>query len=295
MLKNKQLNISKKVVLITGGSKGLGYHIAESFVKSGCNIMICSRNLIDLKKAYKKLNLIKKNNQKIVYSVTDISSTLHVKKLVSKTLNKFKKIDILVNNAGMYGPKGNVEKINWSEWEKTIKVNLFGSVFLTRQLIPHFKKKRKGKIIQLSGGGAASPLPFISGYAVSKAAIVRFVENISHELKSYNIDINAVAPGPLNTGMLDEVLKAGPSKVGKKLYKKSLDQKKSGGSSFDKVTDLILFLSSKKSDGISGKLISALWDNWENWASYKKVLKNKDIYTLRRITGRDRGYKWGDK
>ena len=121
MLKNKQLNISKKVVLITGGSKGLGYYIAESFVKSGCNVMICSRNLIDLKKAYKKLNLVKKNNQKIVYSVTDISSTQQVKKLVSKTLNEFKKIDILVNNAGIYGPKGNIEKINWSGGRKQLR------------------------------------------------------------------------------------------------------------------------------------------------------------------------------
>ena len=259
MLKNKQLNLSKKVVLITGGSKGLGYHIAESFVKSGSNIMICSRNLIDLKKAYNKLNLIKKANQKIFYSVADISSVQQIKKLVSKTLNKFKKIDILINNAGIYGPKGNIEKINWSQWEKAIKVNLLGSVFLTREIIPHFKKNKKGKIIQLSGGGASSPLPFISGYAVSKAAIVRFVENISHELKTYNIDINAVAPGPL------------------------------------KVTNLILFLSSKKSDGISGKLISALWDNWENWPNFKKILKTKDIYTLRRIIGRDRGYRWGDK
>ena len=295
MLKNKQLKLSKKVVLITGGSKGLGYHIAESFVKSGSNIMICSRNLIDLKKAYNKLNLIKKANQKIFYSVTDISSVQQIKKLILKTINKFKKIDILINNAGIYGPKGNIEKINWSQWEKAIKVNLLGSVFLTREIIPHFKKNKKGKIIQLSGGGASSPLPFISGYAVSKAAIVRFVENISHELKTYNIDINAVAPGPLNTNMLKEVLKAGPSKVGRKMYKKSLDQKKSGGSSFYKVTNLILFLLSKKSDGISGKLISALWDNWENWPNFKKILKTKDIYTLRRIIGRDRGYRWGDK
>ena len=295
MIKNKKLNISKKVVLITGASKGLGYAIAVSFIKSGCDIMICSRNLTDLKKAYNKLNLLKKSNQKIYYSVTDVSSIQQIKKLVLKTLNKFKKIDILVNNAGTYGPKGNIEKINWNQWERTIKVNLLGSAFLSRELISHFKKNKKGKIIQLSGGGASTPLPFISGYAVSKAAIVRFVENISHEVKSYNIDINAVAPGPLNTAMLDEVLKAGPKKVGKEMYKKSLDQKKSGGTSFDKVTDLILFLSSKKSDGISGKLISALWDNWKSWPNYKKVLKNKDVYTLRRITGRDRGYKWGDK
>ena len=162
-------------------------------------------------------------------------------------------------------------------------------------MIPYFKKKNKGKIIQLSGGGAASPLPLISSYAVSKAAIVRFVENLSEEVKNYNIDINAIAPGPLNTGMLKEVLKAGPKKVGKKFYNKSLKQKETGGTPFNKVCELILFLGSKYSDGIRGKLISALWDDWKNWTNYKQLLQNTDAYTLRRITGKDRGFEWGDK
>ena len=90
----------------------------------------------------------------------------------------------------------------------------------------------KGKIIQLAGGGAASPLPLISSYAISKAAVVRFVENLSEELKDYNIDINAVAPGPLNTGMLEEVLKAGPKRVGKNFYNESVKQKKTARHSF---------------------------------------------------------------
>ena len=166
---------------------------------------------------------------------------------------------------------------------------------MCRELIPHFKKNKKGKIIQLSGGGAANPLPLINGYAVSKAAVVRFVENLSEEVKNYNIDVNAVAPGPLNTRMLDEVINAGPKKVGKDFFKKSILQKKNGGTPFNKVCDLILFLASKHSNGVSGKLISALWDDWENWINYKDILKKSDIYNLRRITGLDRGHMWGDK
>ena len=161
--------------------------------------------------------------------------------------------------------------------------------------MPYFKKKNKGKIIQLSGGGAASPLPLISSYAVSKAAVVRFVENLSEELKDYKIDINAVAPGPLNTSMLDEVLKAGPKKVGKNFYNKSLKQKKTGGTPFIKACELILFLGSKYSNGIKGKLISALWDDWKNWINYKELLQSSDAYTLRRIVGKERGFEWGDK
>ena len=96
-------------------------------------------------------------------------------------------------------------------------------------------------------------------------------------------------------GLLKEVLKAGPKKVVMEFYKKSLRQKKSGGTSFNKVCELILFLSSKYSNGIKGKLISALWDDWKNWADNKQLLQNSDVYTLRRIVGKERGFEWGDK
>ena len=290
---NYDYNFKDKVVLITGASKGLGYQIAKSYLKFGANLMICSSNSNNIKKSYIKLKKIKKKNQKIFYLAIDVSSPKQVKKLVTFTIKKFKKIDILINNAGIYGPKGYIEKINWDDWVKTIKINLFGSILLCKAVIPYFKKNNKGKIIQLSGGGAASPLPLISGYAVSKVGIVRFVENLSEEVKKYNIDINAVAPGTLNTNMLEEVLRAGPKKVGKKLYNKSLKQKKLGGSSFKTACDLILFLGSKYSDGIKGKLVSALWDDWRNWPKYKKILQNSDLYTLRRITAKDRGFNWG--
>ena len=259
----------------------------------GANLVICSSNKKNIEYSYKKLNKIKKANQKLFFLNTDVSNPSHVKKLINFTLKKLKKIDILVNNAGIYGPKGNIEKVKWSEWVRAIEINLFGSVLLCKNIIPHFKSRNKGKIIQLSGGGAASPAPQISGYATSKAGIVRFIENLSLELRGYNIDINAVAPGAVNTSMLEEVLRAGPKKIGRYYYNKALKQKKLGGSSAKAACDLILFLGSKYSDGITGKLISALWDDWEKWPKYKKTLKNSDIYTLRRITLKDRGFNWG--
>ena len=294
--KNKfKFNFKNKVVIITGASKGYGYNISRKFLIKGANIVICSRNLKDIKTAYSKLVRIKKKNQKILYFATDVSKISEVKNLINQTIKTFKKIDILINNAGIYGPKGKIEKINLDEFVKTININLLGSIYLCKEIIPHLKKNKQGKIIQLSGGGAASPLPFISAYAASKAAIVRFVENLSEELKSDKIDINAVAPGPLNTRMLDEVIKSGPKVVGESFYQKSLIQKKNGGTPFNEVDDLILFLASDYSNGISGKLISAIWDKWSDWVEYKKLLNSSDMYTLRRVTASDKGYDWGDK
>jgi len=290
---NFKYNFENKVVLITGASKGIGFEVSKSFLKHGSNLVICSSNSKRIKESFKKLVKLKKKNQMLFYLKIDISSENQVKKLVNFTLKKFKKIDVLINNAGIYGPKGLIENVNWGDWIKTIRVNLFGSVLLCKEVIPHFKKLNRGKIIQLSGGGAASPLPRISGYAVSKAGITRFVENLSEELKDYNIDINAVAPGAINTNMLDEVLRASPKKIGTYYYKKALKQKKLGGSSYKSCTDLILFLASNYSNGIKGKLISALWDDWANFPKYRNKLYNSDLFTLRRVTSKDRGINWG--
>lgn len=288
-------NFNNKVVLITGSSQGLGFEIAKRYLMLGANLIICSRNYKKVKKAHKTLDSIKKKNQKIISFSTDVSKNKSVYKLIKSTLKKFKKIDILINNAGVLGPKGNIENINWRKWVKTIEINLLGSVLLCKNIIPHFKKRNKGKIIQISGGGATSPFPMFSSYATSKAAIVRFIENLSEENNKYNIDINAVSPGIMNTNMLDQILKTKKILIGNKTYKKFLLAKKNDENNINKTCELILFLGSNHSDGLSGKLISAKWDNWKNWIKRKKFLKKSDVYTIRRIVGRDRGLKWGDK
>ena len=107
--------------------------------------------------------------------------------------------------------------------------------------------------------------------------------------------MNSIAPGALNTGMLDEIILAGPEKVGIEFYRKSVKQKETGGSPLARGAELAVFLASSTSDGITAKLISALWDNWEIWPDNIGELSSTDAYTLRRIAGRDRDLSWGDK
>ena len=282
-----------KTIIITGANQGIGLEIAKSFYAKGSNIILCARNKKKLLSIKKKL--VSKFKNKFFLEPLDISKKNQVDKFYKKIFKKNKKIDILINNAGIYGPKGSSETLNWNEWKNTLDINLLGSIYMTNKIIPHFKKKRYGKIIQISGGGAASAFPFFSPYSVSKVGIVRFIENISIELKKYNIYANSIAPGPVNTRMLDQVLKAGPKKVGKTFFQKSVKQKKQGGTDINKVLNLIEFLAHKKSDKISGKLISALWDNWKVFPKNKQKLNNSDIGNLRRITGKERNIKFFDK
>jgi 3-oxoacyl-[acyl-carrier protein] reductase len=287
--------LSGKVAIITGANQGLGLEIARKYVLAGADVMLCARNPTLLHEAQADLIRFALSGQKVLVQMADVSIESDVQHLVDEALAKLGGCHIIVNNAGIYGPKGEVEDVAWAEWVKTIEINVYGSILICRAILPHFKSQGYGKIIQLSGGGATNPLPRISAYAVSKAAIVRFTETLAEEVRGTGIDVNAIAPGALNTRMLDEVLEAGPDKVGKAFYERSLKQKESGGVPIDRGAELALFLASKASDGITAKLISAVWDDWERWPEHLNELSSSDTYTLRRITGRDRGFEWGDK
>lgn len=284
-----------KVAIVTGANQGLGFEIARNFVELGASVVMCARDRGLLDAAGETLRGVSKEGQRIETITADVSNSDDVSRLVETTLSRLGQIDILVNNAGIYGPMDVIEAVDWAQWVKTIEINLFGSVLMCRAVLPAMKARRKGKIIQLSGGGATNPLPRISAYAVSKAAVVRFAETLAEEVREYGIDVNAIAPGALNTRLLDEVLAAGPEKVGDAFFDKAVKQKESGGSLLEVGANLAAFLASDQSDGITGKLISAVWDDWAHWTEHVEELRSSDVYTLRRIVGRDRGFAWGDK
>jgi NAD(P)-dependent dehydrogenase (short-subunit alcohol dehydrogenase family) len=289
------LPLQNKVAIITGANQGLGAELARAYLEAGANLMICARGAELLERTRRELTEQAYPGQRISALPADVSNEAEVAALVTKTLADFDRIDVLVNNAGVYGPKGAIEEVSWAEWVRAVEINLFGSVLACRAVLPTFKAAGKGKIIQLSGGGATSPLPMISAYAVSKVAVVRFVETLAEEVRSFHIDVNAIAPGPLNTRMLDEILQAGPKKVGSTFYERAVKQKQTGGASFKRGAALAVFLGSSQSDGITGKLLSAIWDPWESFDKRLQILNESDVYTLRRIVPNDRGLRWEEE
>jgi len=277
------MKLLNKRAIISGASKGLGAAIAEAYVKEGAHVVICARNEIELLKKQAELKVITPISNKIIAIPTDVASPEQVEYLIKTTVKELGGIDILVANAGIYGPKGPLEILDWQEWSNAIDINLKGTVLQCREAIPFFKKQKYGKIIIISGGGATKPMPNFSAYAASKAGIVRFSETLANELQPFNIDVMAISPGALNTDFLDEVLSAGPANVGHKFYQVSIEQSKTGGSSPELAADLSVYLASNAADGITGKLISAIWDPWSNLHEYYPEIAMTDIYTLRRI------------
>ena len=253
-MKLKDLN-----ALITGGSQGLGRTIAEYFLREGANVVLCARSEGDLSTTRDELAQRFPANR-ISARTCDVSSETQVNELTEFALRELGSIDVLVLNAGVYGPMGPTESVSLEEWRRALDINLFGVLLPSRAVIPHFKKAGHGKIVVLSGGGVTNPLPNISSYAASKAAAVRLMETLAEELKPFHVDVNAIAPGALATRLVDEVLAAGPERVGAAFFEKNKTWKEKGAVPLDLGASLAVYLASAESNGITGKLISAQWD-----------------------------------
>lgn len=269
-----------KNIIITGGHGGIGKQISQKFIEQGFSVISVGRNRETFNKAFFKFN-----STQVKFYELDISSSSGIDTFYQYLLDNLTSIDCLINAAGAQAPIGPFSSIEFENWSNNVQTNLIGVARILKCVIPFFIKAQRGKIINFSGGGATSSRPNFSAYAVSKIAVVRLTEILSDELKINNVDINAVAPGPINTAMLDEVLMAGEL-AGEEL-RVAQDRKICGGISPEKVANLCLFLASEKSNGITGKLISAVWDDYNNPKFINRLKNDKDFCTLRRIDGRN--------
>ena len=313
------MKLANHNTLITGGSQGLGKAIAEHFLREGANVVLCARSERELSATRAEL-AGKFPAQRVLAKTCDVANESQVNELVAFALRELGSLEALVLNAGIYGPMGPTESVLLEEWRRALDINLFGVLLPSRAVIPHFKDSLRGsrgdeaqtknppadqseparvvahkKIIVLSGGGATNPLPNISAYAASKAAVVRLMETLAEELRAFHVDVNAIAPGALATRLVDEVLTAGPEKVGAAFFEKNKTWKEKGAVPLDLGASLAVYLASAESDGITGKLLSAQWDPWQNLQQHRDELANSDIYCLRRIVPGDRGKTWGNR
>jgi NAD(P)-dependent dehydrogenase (short-subunit alcohol dehydrogenase family) len=287
------MRLQDRAALITGAGQGLGAAIAEAFVAEGASVVLCARSAASLAEVKARLLPSIRPGQQVLTRTTDVADADQVDALVSEAIAAFPQLDILVNNAGVYGPIGPIEEVDWAEWVEAISINLMGTVYPCRALLPHLRARGHGKIINLSGGGATKPLPRASAYAASKAAVVRFVETLAVELEGTGIDVNAIAPGALATRLTDQLIEAGPERAGAAFHESMVKIRDEGGTPLEKGAALSVYLASAASDGITGRLISAVWDPWPQLHEHLAEFKSTDIYTLRRILPGDRGQGWG--
>lgn len=180
-----------KIIIITGASSGLGMEIANNLSKYDAKIIVCARNLKKLKKNFHH----KKN---ILYKKVDVSDSKEIKKFIKIVLKKFKRVDILINNAGT-AKKNYIDNIEDKNIYKTINTNLIAPFFFLKYLIPVMKKNNYGRIVNISSGGAINCVSKYSLYSASKAGLNTLAKSVTNEVKTYNIKINTLSPGPIKT------------------------------------------------------------------------------------------------
>jgi NAD(P)-dependent dehydrogenase (short-subunit alcohol dehydrogenase family) len=281
-------------VLVTGASRGLGAAIAETLVREGASVLLVARDLQRLEAKAAQLRGLLAPGQRVLIAACDLEDHSAIARMAEQALADFPDLGALVSNAGIIGPMGALEENDWAAWQRAIAVNLLGTVGLCRALMPHFRQRRDGRIVILSGGGATAPMPFFSAYAASKAALVRFAETLAAEVAETGITVNAVAPGALDTDMTREVLAAGPHSVGADYQARLRAMVDQPEASPAEAAALCAWLCSAASSGITGRLLSARWDPWRHLPRHAAELAPSDIYTLRRIVPADRGKEWDE-
>ncbi|HXF34580.1 MAG TPA: SDR family oxidoreductase [Candidatus Acidoferrales bacterium] len=285
------MKLNGKVALITGASLGLGRAVASAFAREGSDVLMCARNAADLEAARSAVAQ-EAPQRRVVARKADMTVEDDVAQLFETAASTFGRLDVLVCNAGIFGPKGRIEDLHWRDWAHAIATNLLGPVLCVQHAMPLLRKAaHRPKIVITSGGGAERAYPLISSYATSKTGLVRFGESLALQLGD-DADVNMLAPGQLNTRMVDDILDAGPAKVGQSQYDGALRTRATGGASIENAAELAVFLASSESDGISGRLIHAVRDPWRTLAEHREELAASDLFQLRRVDLKDRGLDW---
>ena len=284
-----------KRAVITGASRGLGPVIAEAMWEHGATLLLVARSTEPLNQLRLRLGESAGPGQSVSVLSADLSDESSPAKIITDARRLWTSMDILVNNAGIIGPIGMVANNDWPSWREALQVNLLAPAELCHLTIRWMRETNtEGSIISLSGGGAASPRPNFSAYGTSKSGLVRFSETVAAEVKPFGIRINCIAPGPMNTEMLQETLRAGAEAIGPDEHRKIVKFANGGAVDPQTAADLAVYLASSNSGGITGRLISAVWDPWKRLADYAQDIQDSDIYTLRRILPEERGKVWAN-
>jgi 3-oxoacyl-[acyl-carrier protein] reductase len=272
------LQLDNKICLIAGASGAIGMAVAQRFGAEGARLALTYHSRKPQSEKFLRLG----NERNILQIPLDICSRQKTEEAVQQVITNFGGIDVLVNCTGVLGPIGPTAQVKIDDWVQAVETNLLGSFYLTRAVLPVMLTQGRGKIIHFSGGGAAYARPFFTAYSASKAALVRFTESLAEELRESGIDVNAIAPGPVNSRMWRQ-MRASAAAAGPQTTADLKKMEESGGVPPDRAAALAVFLASDRSNGLTGRLISAVHDDWAEFDHRIPEIMSSEAGTLRRV------------
>lgn len=189
------MEISGKIAVVTGGTRGIGFAIAERLLQGGAKVFVCGRSKSDLRQAVEWLS----KHGHVEGEVCDVRSEAQVRVMLEECERLFGGVDILVNNAGIAFPGKTVEEMSAEEFQATLETNLFGVFYAAHHAIPMMKKRGGGYIINISSLAGQNPHPRMAAYNASKFGLNGFSEALMQEVRQDNIKVSYICPGSVNT------------------------------------------------------------------------------------------------
>ena len=236
-----QYNLDEKVAIVTGGSRGIGKEIARNLLISGAKVALLSRSEECLKKTCNELSKI----GDVTYFSVNVKDYSDIQANVKKIINIWGKVDILINNAGITDDKLAIRMLE-KNWDEVININLKGTFNCIKSILPNMIKNNSGKIINITSIVGIMGNPGQSNYCAAKAGIIGLTKSIAKEYGSRSINVNAIAPGLINTDMTN--------KINTEDLKKNIVLKRNGNP--DDIANLVCFLCTSDASYITGQVIN---------------------------------------
>ena len=266
-----------RVALITGGGRGIGRAIARAYAKEGAMLALAARTDAELLATADEVSA--EFGSEVTTVITDVRDREQVENAVSHTLERFGTIDVMVNNAGNTGEIGPLWKLDPERWANVISVHVLGTYYACRAVIPGMLERGQGRIVNMSGVGG----PNDTSYDAAKTAIVNLTENLSVELAGTGVTVNAISPGSIHTRMWEEVRDMALAAGDMEMYEKGMQVTSGGGASIERAAELAVLLGSDACGGLSGRLIRAALDAFENIPDRVQEIMASDALLLRRV------------
>ena len=272
-----EYDFTGKVAIVTGGGNGIGREIAESLAKHGASVAITGRTQAKLDETLASITAA--GGKAIAFSA-DVADEDSIRSVVAETEARFGPIDILISNAGVDGPFGPLWLNDTAAWRRTLNTNLMGSVIVAQAVLPGMVERRSGHIVFVGSGGGLWPVPYDTGYAVTKAGLIRLCETLALETEEYNVQCFVIHPGVVHTGMSDSVMNDPNGQKWLPKYDQALER---GKTPIEWASQLCNFLVSGEADGLSGCFLSVN-DDYRDLAKRAQEIQEGDMYRLRLTT-----------
>lgn len=266
-----------RVALITGGGRGIGRAIARAYAAEGAMLALAARTDAELQATADEVRA--KFGGEVTTVITDVRDREQVESAVSHTLERFGAIDVMVNNAGNTGEIGPLWKLDPERWANVISVHVLGTYYGCRAVIPKMLERGSGRIVNMSGVGG----PNDTSYDAAKTAIVNMTENLSVELAGTGVTVNAISPGSIHTRMWEEVRDMALAAGDMEMYEKGVQVTSGGGASIERAAELAVLLGSDACGGLSGRLIRAALDAFEEIPARVDEIMSTNALLLRRV------------